>query len=145
MNSKLLIVLVLVTAALVLWYYRKNPLSAKIEIGGNRYTVEVAVTATEKAKGLSFRDSMPADHAMIFLYDHKDFYEFWMNGMRFSLDFIWLDGNTIVDITQNVQIPSGATMPIIKPALQADKILELNAGVVARDGIKIGETVKFLN
>ena len=145
MNSKLLIVLVLVTAALVLWYYRKNPLSAKIEIGGNRYTVEVAVTAAEKAKGLSFRDSMPADHGMIFLYDHKDFYEFWMNGMRFSLDFIWLDGNTIVDITQNVQIPSGATMPIIKPALQADKILELNAGVVARDGIKIGETVKFLN
>lgn len=144
MNLKLLAILIVI-GLLVIWYYRKNPLSAKLEIGEHRYTVEVAVTNAEKAKGLSFRDNMPADHGMIFLYDHNDFYAFWMNGMRFPLDFVWIEGNIIVDITQNVQAQSGVHIPIVKPKKQVDKILELNAGIVERDGIKIGDSVKFLN
>lgn len=144
MNIKLFAIIVVI-GLLVIWYYRKNPLSAKIEIGEHRYIVEVAVTNAEKAKGLSFRDSMPFNHGMIFLYDHKDFYTFWMNGMRFPLDFVWIDGNTIVDITQHVQPQMGVNVPIVKPIKQVDKILELNAGVIERNGIKIGDSVKFLN
>lgn len=144
MNLKLIIVVVLVVFFLF-WYYNRNPLSAKIKIGTRQYLIELAVTPAEKAKGLSFRSSLPPNHGMLFLYDHKEQYSFWMNGMRFPLDFIWIDGNTIVDITENVPVPLVINIPIIKPSKQVDKILEVNAGTTARDGIKIGDSVKFLN
>lgn len=144
MNLKLIIVVALVVFFLF-WYYNRNPLSAKIKIGTRQYLIELAVTPAEKAKGLSFRSSLPADHGMLFLYDHKEQYSFWMNGMRFPLDFIWIDGNTIVDITENVPVPLVVNIPIIKPSKQVDKILEVNAGIIARDGIKIGDSVKFLD
>ena len=41
----------------------------EIQIGDNRLTVEVAVTAEEQARGLMFRKEMPEDHGMLFPYE----------------------------------------------------------------------------
>ena len=85
-------------------------------------------------------------HGMLFPYDHKEQFEFWMKGMTFPLDFIWIDGKTVADITENVQPPSGDVRPtIVKPMVAVDKILEVNAGTVARIGINVGDTVEFLD
>jgi len=63
----------------------------QIRIAGVTLTVEIAKTSTEQAKGLSGRDKLPADHGMLFVFDHEDFWGFWMIDMKFPLDIIWFN------------------------------------------------------
>ncbi len=127
-----------------IWYYWRNPLGTRIKIHDHVFTVEIAATAQEKEQGLGYRDSLAPDHGMLFPYDHKDQYQFWMKGMRFPLDFVWIDGKRIVDITISVPVATNEPLPVYRPKAPVDKILELNAGTVEKVGIAIGDTVEIL-
>ena len=145
MNAKVLFTLGLI---LLLFggYYTLHPLRPKVKIGNSVLTVEVALTEAQKRKGLGDRASLQPDAGMLFPYDHTEQYEFWMRGMQFPLDFIWIKGKTIVDIHENIQPPHGNEEPmIVKPKEAVDKILEVNAGTVQKNGIRIGDEVKFLD
>jgi uncharacterized membrane protein (UPF0127 family) len=129
-----------------IFYYQRHPLASKVRINNHTINVDVAVTPFELARGLGGRASMARDHGMLFVYDHKEQYNFWMLGMKFPLDFIWISDKTVVDITRNVLPPQGMAKPaVIKPAVEVDKILEVNAGVVDELGIKVGNTVTFID
>lgn len=145
MNRKLLFLLVAVFAAAAGWYYLAHPPGAKVKIGTHEITVDLAVTRAEKEQGLGGRTTLGQNAGMLFVYDHKELFEFWMRGMLFPLDFIWIDGERVADITLNVPHPEAGEQPVVvKPKVAVDKILELNAGTVGRLGIAIGDTVVFL-
>ena len=144
MQPKYIIFIVLIIIGVFsFWFYTKHPLSGTVKINDATFVVDLAVTSIEKEKGLSYRKTLAPKHGMLFVYDHKELYPFWMKGMNFPLDFIWLDGNKIVDITKNVQPADGLNMHVVKPLLPVDKILELNAGEVEAYNIQIGDTVLF--
>ena len=103
------------------------------------------MTAKEKERGLSGRKELKPETGMLFLNDHKEVYPYWMKEMRFPLDFVWIDGNIVIDLTENVPIPEGNTLPIIHPKSAVDKILELNVGGIKRIGIEIGDKVTFVD
>ncbi len=119
-----------------------NILVSTIQIGNTIYKLDIADDDNEKIKGLSGRDSLPFDQGMLFTYPTKDRYSFWMKGMRFSLDFVWIDGDTIVDLTEEVQRPLTDTYtPIYQPKVPVDKILELNVGEIKKNGFTVGQKV----
>jgi len=127
-------------------YYRFHPLVSKVRIGNTVITVEVAATEPQKQKGLGGRQILPDGHGMLFPYDHKEQYSFWMRGMLIPLDFIWIDGSRIVDISENVPPPRASESPlIVKPTVEVNKVLEVNAGTVKRAGIRIGDAVDFID
>ena len=145
MNKKLLIAVIVGIAAL-LWYYSQHPLTSKVKVHRAVFIVDVAITEAQKELGLGGRDGMAADHGMLFPYDHKEQYGYWMRGMKFPLDFIWIDGKKVADVTPNVPQPTGDEKPVIvKPLTPVDKVLEVNAGTVARLGITVGDPVEFLD
>lgn len=125
-------------------YYQVRPLSSKVLIRNTVITTEVAITESQKQKGLGGRTELEPDRGMLFVYDHKETYNFWMRDMKFPLDFIWIDGSVVADITQNVPPPgTDGTPVIIKPDVMVDKVLEVNAGFVKQHNITIGDTVIF--
>ena len=126
-------------------YYKKNPLVSKVRIDTHTFTVDVAVTPLEKMNGLSGRDPLPENHGMLFVYDHKEKYEFWMKGMKFPLDFIWIADHTVVQLTENVPAPTGLIPAIVKPTQSIDKILEVSAGSIKTKSIKVGDVVQFID
>lgn len=126
-----------------IYFYWKNPLITKVIINSQTIYVDVAVTNPQKELGLGYRVSMPTDHGMLFVYDHREAYGFWMKGMNFPLDFIWIDGNTIKDITEDVPVYKNGTYSTINPKTPVDKILEVNAGTIKRLHIKPGDKVIF--
>jgi len=142
--SRILAIL-LVSISLLLIYYRINPITPKVIIQDKVYYLDVAATDSEKEKGLGGRQSLEANRGMIFPYDRKEYFPFWMKGMNFPLDFIWIDGNVIVDITKNVPVMTGNTITTVRPSKPVDKIIEFNAGFVDSNAIQIGDTVKFKN
>ena len=42
-----------------------------VELGGHRYSIEIADDDAERARGLMFRDDMAADHGMLFIHDSE--------------------------------------------------------------------------
>jgi len=130
------------------WNTRKTllvPATSVIQVGSSSYTIEIADTADKKTRGLSGRTQLAANKGMLFMFETKDIYAFWMKDMQFPLDFIWIDQDTVVDITENVPPPLTATyLPRYQPKQPVDKVLEINAGQVEQNNIKIGDKITLM-
>lgn len=142
--KKIALTIAFLIIGFAVYHYWRDPLGVKLTIGAHTYYVETAVTDAEKEKGLGYRDSLKSDHGMLFIYDHPEQYQYWMKGMRFPLDFIWISNKTVIDITKNVHPTTDGQLPVYTPRLPVDKVLEVNAGVVDTDNIKIGDIIKIV-
>lgn len=115
---------------------------AVISQGGQRQTfqVEVAANDADRAQGLMFRRSMPADRGMLFDFGQVQPVSMWMQNTYISLDmlFIRADG-TIARVASHTEPLSTRTISSGEPVLA---VLELNAGTAAKLGIKPGDRVE---
>jgi uncharacterized protein len=134
-----------IVTAMLYAYYQLNPLTTIVRIGNVSYKTEVAVTNSEKERGLGGRNQLVEGHAMIFPYDHKEQYSFWMKDMRFPIDIIWIEDTAIVDIAHNVPIPDGASLPSYSPRTPVNKVLEIPAGDAKKYGFAPGDLVHIDN
>lgn len=140
---KSVLVAAVLLAVFTVIYYIIKPLGVKLEIGAAQYRVELAITQAEKSKGLSGRPDLDDGHGLLFVYDHKEQYRFWMKGMKFPLDFVWIADGKVVDLTENVPPPVSEENPaILSPKTPVNQILELPGGSISRSGLKIGDGVK---
>ena len=127
-----------------------TPTGPYITIGDTTFGAEIADTPELRSKGLGERDSLPEQTGMLFVFPNGQASSFWMFGMRFPLDFVWIGEDcTIADLTENVQhyppdTPS-SELEIINPASPAAYTFEINAGEVAQFGIERGDSVQFHN
>lgn len=124
------------------------PQSTKIsdlEINGKIIKVEIVDTDQKRRKGLGGRSSLGENEGMLFVFDRVDKHPFWMKGMQFALDFVWIRDTKVVDILQNISPPSvgqkDADLPIYSANTAVNKVLELAEGSVKRLDIKIGDTI----
>lgn len=118
------------------------PLSAAvISPQGVHINVRVADTDKTRELGLSYLKSLPDKQGMLFIFPQLGIYSFWMKGMRFPIDIIWMDENLkIVDRLINVD-PS--TYPkTYTPSASAAYVLEISANTADQYGFLIGTTVQ---
>ena len=105
---------------------------------GVKFDVELAQTSAEKAKGLMYRSSMPENHGMLFIFDAVAPRSFWMKNTLIPLDMIFIDSEMkVVEIKSNV-LPCEADPCPTYTSLPAMYVLEINAGLSEKSGIKIG-------
>ena len=140
--KKLIICACLLLGLSIVLYVVIRP-APKAIIRNQTIILELAVTPKEKERGLGYRDRLEQNHGMLFIYDHKERYSFWMKGMRFPLDMIWIDGSTVVDISPNVPLATDDKPNIRQSAVPVDKVLELNAGSARELGITVGDQITF--
>lgn len=114
---------------------------ADLEAHGRKLSVEVADTSAKRELGLGKRDSLAADHGMYFPFPAAQYWVFWMKGMRFPIDIVWIQGGKVVDISQEVQVDPGLPLSTYSPIEPADAVLELNAGAAREIGLQKGDTV----
>lgn len=113
--------------------------SERVRIGDEEYILERAETNEERMKGLGERDALCSSCGMVFIFDHPDRYTFWMKGMRFPIDIIWLLGDEIVHIEHRV---SENDQHLYTPEQESDRVIELNAGEA--EMLQSGDHVDFL-
>ncbi len=97
-------------------------------VNGKVLSLEIADSPEERRVGLSFRDPLPENHGMLFIFGREQAYSFWMMDMRFSLDIIWIDSNGIVVHIENNVPPCSRACPSYQPNVSALYVLEVNAG-----------------
>jgi uncharacterized membrane protein (UPF0127 family) len=106
-------------------------------------TVDVADDVDSRAQGLSGRPSLQPGHGMWFPYARADRYGFWMRDMNFDIDIVWVRSGVIVDITHDAPHEVEEPLPVYRPRVPADAILEVPAGTARRLGWQEGDPVHF--
>jgi uncharacterized protein len=113
---------------------------------GTRVHLELAVSDEERQLGLMFRDMLPADHGMLFIFESDGRLDFWMKNTFIPLDLVWVGATgEVVDVRANVPPCRSDPCPSYGSATPARAVLEVNSGFAAAHGVRPGEPLKFHN
>lgn len=109
--------------------------------GGARhsFTVYLARDKAQRARGLSFVESLPADHGMLFVYDSPRHITMWMRNTFIPLDMLFIDASGKVVRIANDTVPH--SLEYVRSGGPASAVLELNAGIARKLGIREGDRV----
>ncbi|HZC68169.1 MAG TPA: DUF192 domain-containing protein [Nitrospirales bacterium] len=111
---------------------------------GERILAELADTPAKRVSGLMFRDRLPPDRGMLFVFEKADAWSFWMKNTKIALDILWLGPDKrIVYIEENVPGCRQDPCPEYKPNKEALYVLELPAGTVKREKLAPGMKLQF--
>ncbi len=103
------------------------------------FTVEVAKSAAQQEVGLMFRTAVAPDAGMIFDWGTPRQSQMWMRNTLVPLDMVFIgEDGTIRHIAENTVPHSLAIIDGREPVLAT---LELEAGITARDNIRVGDKV----
>jgi len=112
---------------------------------GAELVAEKAVTTAQRARGLMFRDELPAGQGMLLVFPDTGFRSIWMKNVRFPLDLVWLDEqDRVVHLEQNAPPCPEEPCPDYHSLRKASTVLELNAGAVGKWGIRLGDQLEFI-
>ena len=118
---------------------RKDLLKLITASGEHAFTVEVADTPDQKARGLMFRRSLADNAGMIFPYEPPQEATMWMRNTYISLDMVFIRADGIVH-----RIEAG-TEPFSEAVIASNgdvlAVLELKAGIARKIQLKSGDKV----
>lgn len=113
-----------------------------VTLKGHKFDVEQANDPASQERGLMFRDSMPDDHGMIFNFADEQPRTFWMKNCRMPLDILYFDKNyKLVSAQQRVPACRSDPCPTYPSEGPAQYVLELNAGMADKLGVKPGDVL----
>ena len=116
-----------------------------VELGGQRYAVELAKDEAERARGLMFRDKLATDHGMLFIHDAQEPQAYWMKNTKIPLDILYFDNDRKL-VSQQRDVPPcslGDACPSYPSDAPARYVLELNAGEAEKLKLQDGATLTF--
>ena len=107
-----------------------------VVLKGERFTVELAQDSGEQSLGLMFREQLPDDRGMLFLFPQEGYRSFWMRNTRIPLDIFYFDAEfRLVSVARNARPCRTRQCPGYPSEGPATYVLELNAGKADELGV----------
>jgi uncharacterized protein len=120
---------------------RKDRLTLKTTTGEHVIEIEVADTSEDKALGLMYRQTVPANTGMLFPYEAPQELTMWMRNTYASLDMVFIKSDgTVHRVERNTEPLSEK---IISSGAPVTAVLELAAGEANRLGVRPGDQVNW--
>lgn len=142
-----LIVTLLVAGAIVFFSINGGIFGSGPTATVNNTTINLTVADSqeERSIGLSETASLGENEGMIFLFDDKAYPSFWMKGMEFPIDIIFLNEEQVVTIYKNVSPPEdeNGELPLYQPTRPANRVLEVPAGFADEHNIEVEDTIEL--
>jgi uncharacterized membrane protein (UPF0127 family) len=113
---------------------------AELKISNEPLTVEIADTPQASENGLMFRDSLPEDHGMLFIFDQPKKASFWMKNTKIPLSIAYIDSNGKILEIKSMNPLDETTVPS-----NSDEVayaLEVNQGWFARHRVSSGTKIE---
>lgn len=115
------------------------PLVAETDSGERAFKIEIADDANERAAGLMFRNYLPDDQGMLFVFEQTQPVGFWMRNTVLPLDLIFIDESGVV---RGIKEGEPLSEDSISPGVPVRFVLELKKGTAARVGIEDGDVIR---
>jgi len=94
-----------------------------------------------------FRESLAPNRGMLFIHPSESTFHYWMYQTKIPLDMIWMDhGRRIVEMslaTPPCRSSSAAECPSYGGNFKSKYVLEVNAGIARKNGLKTGDSLDF--
>jgi uncharacterized protein len=116
-----------------------------VRIGDAAVTADVVTSPEAIMRGLGGRDALQEDTGMLFVFSDTRMRSFWMKGMRFAIDIIWIREGRIVGVTKRVLSEPGVPDRYLRRYLSpnpVDMVLEIQEGWAEMHGISNGMAIK---
>ena len=119
--------------------------TTELTLNGQTLSVELATTPAQRARGLMFRASMPANHGMLFLFSRPRSMAFWMKNTAMPLDILFFDQQSRL-ITAHYNVPPCRSTPCphYSSGRPAALVLELNGGRSAALKLREGDKLTIV-
>ncbi|MDD3149038.1 MAG: DUF192 domain-containing protein [Candidatus Riflebacteria bacterium] len=116
-------------------------------LAGHELRIMLARSFEEKALGLMYYERLAENLGMLFVYPAPRSMAFWMKNTMIPLDLIFLSENLeISEMIENMEPGYGlpeATLPRYVSTSPAQYALELNAGMIKKLDLKIGDRLEI--
>lgn len=100
----------------------------EVRIGQQAWRVAVAHTAEEREQGLAGRERLPQGTGMWFVLPEPDRHGFWMRGVGFAIDLVWITPERRVAGSERLSPCGNGRCPVHYPDTPVSFVLEVNAG-----------------
>ncbi|HSF66894.1 MAG TPA: DUF192 domain-containing protein [Nitrospiraceae bacterium] len=112
---------------------------------GHEVEAEVADTPEKLFVGLAFREALPANTGLLYIFESTGQNHLWTKGYRFPVDIIWVDeSHHIVGLNENVAPCREDECPRYSSSPEAVRYaIQTEAGFIKREGITIGLELKY--
>lgn len=114
---------------------------------GTKIVAETMRQQVDLIRGMMFRESLAQGRGMLFVHPKEDTLVYWMYQTKIPLDIIFMDhGHRIVEIAANTPpctSKSANECPSYGGHRKAQYVLEVKAGVAAKNGLKTGDLLNF--
>ena len=119
---------------------------AKIKLAEQELRVLVAKDSYHLIKGLGGRKDLGEYDGMVFIFGGMGKHAIVMRDMEFKIDIVWFKNGEVVDIAPDVplDISSESNLKRYYPRIEANVVLELPAGWVDKNGVKIGDSIEVI-
>ncbi len=103
---------------------------------------EMAYSDEKKQTGLMNQTFLGPSSGMLFPYDKRGIYSFWMSETQLPLDIIWISSDMkIVYIANAIPCPENKQCEIYTPTKPAQYVLEVNSGFASQHNLQIGDEI----
>ena len=111
-----------------------------LPLAGKQFTVEVADTQETRGRGLMFRESLPEDAGMLFVFERDGQQSFWMENTRIPLSLAYISRTGEIREIYDLAPLSRRT---VQSTYAVRYALEVNQGTFEKLGIKPGYVIKI--
>jgi uncharacterized membrane protein (UPF0127 family) len=111
----------------------------ELKIMNASLAAEVADTPQASENGLMFRDSLPEDRGMLFVFDHPKSASFWMRNTKIPLSIAFIDSTGKILEIESMKPLDETVVPSASD--QVAYALEVNQGWFSRHGVALGAKI----
>ncbi|WP_208979551.1 DUF192 domain-containing protein [Pseudovibrio axinellae] len=118
---------------------RTETLEVRSGNGKHAFQVQVAESASDRAKGLMGRTDLTPDQGMLFIFPQSGLQYFWMKNTPSALDIIFIGTDYKIKRIAHNTVPFSED--VISSDVPVKYVLEVLAGRAAELGIKPGDRI----
>jgi len=117
----------------------------QFEINGVSVEIEVAISQDEQKQGLMYRESMPENHGMLFVYKEPRYMSFWMKNTKIPLSIAYIKEDGTISNIEKMDPPTSPLAPLDShySKYKCTYALEMNQGWFEKHGIKAGDKINL--
>ena len=130
------------------------PTHEKVMIGGELWTLELAMDDEAIRRGLMDRTALPEDGGMLFIFPDTDYRSFWMANCLIDIDILFLDDRGTISAAHEMKVEPPRTAQESQFAYEgrlrnyesvypARFAIELPAGSIERLSVKPNQQLKL--